>query len=126
MRAARMEEVLPALDALQAAVRDGRHAAGYLAYEAGYALDPALAGAARTAEPATVAAASTVVARKRRTRVMDVVVDMVQVMVRQPVKVIKDKKLVQELQDLALKVDKCHYIDVFQREDLQILIQRIS
>lgn len=47
VRADRMEEVLPALDALQAAVRDGRHAAGYLAYEAGYALDQALAGAAR-------------------------------------------------------------------------------
>jgi para-aminobenzoate synthetase/4-amino-4-deoxychorismate lyase len=47
VRAERMEEVLPALDALQAAVRNGRHAAGFLAYEAGYALDPALAGAAR-------------------------------------------------------------------------------
>nr|WP_245198010.1 aminodeoxychorismate synthase component I [Sphingomonas kaistensis] len=47
VRAERMEEVLPALDALQAAVRSERHAAGFLAYEAGYALDPALAGAAR-------------------------------------------------------------------------------
>ncbi len=47
VRAERMSEVRPALDALQAAVRGGAHAAGYLAYEAGYALDPALADAAR-------------------------------------------------------------------------------
>ncbi|WP_029941945.1 aminodeoxychorismate synthase component I [Sphingomonas astaxanthinifaciens] len=47
IRADRMEEVVPALERLQAAVRGGKHAAGYLAYEAGYALDPALAGAAR-------------------------------------------------------------------------------
>ncbi|UUR07019.1 aminodeoxychorismate synthase component I [Sphingomonas glaciei] len=45
VRADRLEEVLPALDALQAAVRAGKHAAGFLTYEAGYALDPALAGA---------------------------------------------------------------------------------
>jgi para-aminobenzoate synthetase/4-amino-4-deoxychorismate lyase len=50
IRADRMEEVRPALDALQQAIRDGRHAAGYLAYEAGYALDPALEGAARKGE----------------------------------------------------------------------------
>lgn len=42
-----MEEILPALDRVQAAAREGRHAAGYLAYEAGYALDPALEGSAR-------------------------------------------------------------------------------
>ncbi|WP_367280010.1 chorismate-binding protein [Sphingomonas sp. LHG3406-1] len=42
-----MDEVVPALAALQQAVRGGAHAAGFLAYEAGYALDPALAGAAR-------------------------------------------------------------------------------
>nr|WP_314445959.1 chorismate-binding protein [uncultured Sphingomonas sp.] len=47
VRADRMEEVLPALEALQEAVRGGAHAAGFLAYEAGYALDPALAPAAR-------------------------------------------------------------------------------
>lgn len=47
VRAERLEEVLPALETLQAAVRDGAHAAGFIAYEAGYALDPALAGAAR-------------------------------------------------------------------------------
>ncbi|WP_344695497.1 aminodeoxychorismate synthase component I [Sphingomonas rosea] len=47
VRADRMEEVVPALERLQAAVRGGAHAAGFLAYEAGYALDPALAGAAR-------------------------------------------------------------------------------
>jgi para-aminobenzoate synthetase/4-amino-4-deoxychorismate lyase len=42
-----MDEVAPALEALQEAVRGGRHVAGFLAYEAGFALDPALAGAAR-------------------------------------------------------------------------------
>ncbi|WP_344708908.1 chorismate-binding protein [Sphingomonas humi] len=47
VRAERMDDVLPALDALQAAVREGNHAAGFLAYEAGHALDPALAGTAR-------------------------------------------------------------------------------
>lgn len=47
IRAERSEDVLPALGALQAAVRGGAHAAGYLAYEAGFALDPALARAAR-------------------------------------------------------------------------------
>ncbi|WP_426266403.1 aminodeoxychorismate synthase component I [Sphingomonas sp. LHG3443-2] len=50
IRAERMEDVLPALDVLQAAVRGGAHAAGFLAYEAGYALDPALAEAARQGE----------------------------------------------------------------------------
>ena len=49
IRADRIDEVQPALDALQAAVRSGRHAAGFLTYEAGYALDPALAGAGREA-----------------------------------------------------------------------------
>lgn len=47
VRAERMSQVLPAIVALQAAVRGGAHAAGFLAYEAGYALDPALADAAR-------------------------------------------------------------------------------
>ena len=47
IRAERMDDVLPALGSLQKAVRGGAHAAGFLAYEAGYALDPALASAAR-------------------------------------------------------------------------------
>ncbi len=34
------DEVLAGLDAIRAAVRDGRHAAGFLTYEAGCALDP--------------------------------------------------------------------------------------
>ncbi|MEQ7873870.1 chorismate-binding protein [Sphingomonas sp. ASV193] len=42
-----IDEVRPALAALKAAVAAGAHAAGYLAYEAGYALDPKLAAAAR-------------------------------------------------------------------------------
>ena len=36
---------------------------------------------------------------------------MVQEMVKLPVKVIKDRKLVQELQDLVLKVVSCHCIE---------------
>ena len=39
-------EVQPALDALDAARAAGLHAAGYLAYEAGHALEPKLAAAA--------------------------------------------------------------------------------
>lgn len=39
----RPEEVVPALDSLRAARASGLHAAGYLAYEAGLALEPALA-----------------------------------------------------------------------------------
>jgi para-aminobenzoate synthetase/4-amino-4-deoxychorismate lyase len=39
--------VVPALAALRDAVSAGKHVAGYLAYEAGFALDPALAGYAR-------------------------------------------------------------------------------
>jgi len=41
------DDVLPCLDELAAAVRAGAHAAGFLAYEAGCALDPVLATAAR-------------------------------------------------------------------------------
>jgi aminodeoxychorismate synthase component I len=37
------DEVLPALDRIAAGVSAGRHAAGYLSYEAGLALEPALA-----------------------------------------------------------------------------------
>ena len=43
-------------------------------------------------------------------------VDMVQVTVRLQVKVIKARKLVQEHQDLGLKVARCHYIEEFLRE----------
>ncbi len=50
VRADRIEEVRPALARLKAAVRAGAHVAGYLTYEAGYALDPALRGAARQGE----------------------------------------------------------------------------
>ncbi len=45
-----LDEVRPALAALREAVRTGRHAAGYLAYEAGQALDPKLAKDARIGE----------------------------------------------------------------------------
>ncbi|WP_338112499.1 aminodeoxychorismate synthase component I [Sphingomicrobium nitratireducens] len=45
--AERIEEVLPALEAVRAGLAAGHHAAGYLAYEAGYALDPALEEHAR-------------------------------------------------------------------------------
>ncbi|MFN2472351.1 MAG: hypothetical protein ABR588_00295, partial [Sphingomicrobium sp.] len=38
--AERIDQVRPALDALREAVKGGAHAAGYLAYEAGQALDP--------------------------------------------------------------------------------------
>lgn len=41
--ALRPDEVLPALDALDAAQRDGLWAAGFVSYEAGYALEPKLA-----------------------------------------------------------------------------------
>ena len=43
IRADRLEEVAPALERLRAAGEAGLHAAGYLAYEAGYALEPRLA-----------------------------------------------------------------------------------
>lgn len=39
----RPEEVKPALERLRAATRAGRHAAGWLAYEAGHAIEPKLA-----------------------------------------------------------------------------------
>jgi aminodeoxychorismate synthase component I len=39
-----LEEVRPALQRLREGVRRGLHAAGYLAYEAGFALEPRLAG----------------------------------------------------------------------------------
>ena len=41
---------------------------------------------------------------------------MVQEMARLPVRVIRVRKLVQEHQDQALKVDRCHSTEDFQRE----------
>lgn len=41
--AASVDEIAPALDALRAATKAGMHAAGFLAYEAGHALEPKLA-----------------------------------------------------------------------------------
>ena len=49
---------------------------------------------------------------------------MVQEMARQQVRVTKDRKLVQEAQDLVSKVVRCHYIEEFLREVLHVLIQR--
>ena len=43
-------EIDPALERIRGGLRAGRHAAGYLAYEAGYAFDPRLEGNARRAE----------------------------------------------------------------------------
>ena len=48
--ASTLDEVRPALAALRAAVRGGAHAAGYLAYEAGQALDPKLEPGARVGD----------------------------------------------------------------------------
>ncbi len=42
-----MDEVLPALEQVRSALRAGNHAAGFLAYEAGYAFDPELGESAR-------------------------------------------------------------------------------
>ena len=42
-----LDEILPALEQIRSGLRDGRHAAGYLAYEAGHAFDPALRATAR-------------------------------------------------------------------------------
>ncbi len=47
LQARAMADVVPLLGHLKVAVDGGAHAAGYLAYEAGYALDPKLAPAAR-------------------------------------------------------------------------------
>lgn len=46
--ARRLDEVRPALTELRRQTSAGRHAAGFLAYEAGHALDPALSTSART------------------------------------------------------------------------------
>ena len=45
-----IEEIAPALERVRAGLRKGQHAAGYLAYEAGYAFDPKLAACARKGE----------------------------------------------------------------------------
>lgn len=45
-----IEDVLPALARVRRALADGRHVAGYLAYEAGHALDPALEASARKSD----------------------------------------------------------------------------
>jgi para-aminobenzoate synthetase/4-amino-4-deoxychorismate lyase len=42
-----LDEVLPALERVRAGLRAGKHAAGYLAYEAGHAFDPKLRDSAR-------------------------------------------------------------------------------
>ena len=42
-----IEEILPALERVRAGLGEGKHAAGYLAYEAGYAFDAKLVGDAR-------------------------------------------------------------------------------
>ena len=52
--------------------------------------------------------------------------DTVQEMVRQPEKDIKVRKRVQELQDRALKVVRCHYTEDYQREDSKIEAVNIS
>ncbi|MEO6248859.1 MAG: aminodeoxychorismate synthase, component I, partial [Sphingomicrobium sp.] len=45
-----LEEVRPALEALRTATHGGRHVAGFIGYEAGQALDPALIADARVGE----------------------------------------------------------------------------
>ena len=44
------DEILPALDRIRSALREGRHAAGLIAYEAGHALDPKLTASTRRGE----------------------------------------------------------------------------
>lgn len=45
-----LDELLPALEKIRAGLQAGRHAAGYLAYEAGHAFDPKLRACARKGE----------------------------------------------------------------------------
>ena len=45
-----LSDVVPALEEVRAGVAGGAHAAGYLAFEAGYALEPSLAAVARQGE----------------------------------------------------------------------------
>ena len=42
-----LDEVVPALDRIRSGLQSGKHAAGYIAYEAGHALDPKLAASFR-------------------------------------------------------------------------------
>ena len=42
-----LDEVVPALDRIRSGLQSGNHAAGYIAYEAGHALDPKLAASFR-------------------------------------------------------------------------------
>jgi len=48
--AIRPEEVAPALERVRAALAEGKHAAGWMAYEAGHGLEPRLASLARGSE----------------------------------------------------------------------------
>jgi para-aminobenzoate synthetase/4-amino-4-deoxychorismate lyase len=45
-----LDEIAPALERVRAGLKAGKHAAGYLAYEAGHAFDPKLATSARKGE----------------------------------------------------------------------------
>jgi para-aminobenzoate synthetase/4-amino-4-deoxychorismate lyase len=47
-----LDELLPALERVRAGLRSGKHAAGYLAYEAGHAFDPKLRDSARKGQGA--------------------------------------------------------------------------
>ncbi len=46
----RLDEVVPTFEQIRSELRNGKHAAGYLAYEAGHALDPRLVGSFRKAD----------------------------------------------------------------------------
>ena len=58
--------------------------------------------------------------------ILEEAVDTDQVTAKPLVKVIKDRRLVPELPELALKVDRCLYTEEFLREDSQIEIQKKS
>lgn len=45
-----LEDLIPALEQIRSGLRCGKHAAGYLAYEAGHAMDPKLAASFRKAD----------------------------------------------------------------------------
>ena len=45
-----LDEVVPALERIRSGLRSGKHAAGYLAYEAGHAFDPKLVASFRKAD----------------------------------------------------------------------------
>ena len=51
LKTRKWDEVRPALAELRRQTGAGRHAAGFLSYEAGYALDQALSGCASTGRP---------------------------------------------------------------------------